>query len=322
MSLFVLVRVRTVGTRSWLKILIFFIIYILSIGSCTRSYNAVSNTIQIDNSGLITWSGAVPAAILKTGEYPLWFQLTQDGPVYIESIEDAVDTIAFTPWPYALHISSITESGSNLVMAINRDGFLLLSPGIINVQNIQLPEDQSIVMYRFPGGEIWRLYTVGGFVLYDGNPVAVLYLDNRFMNSNLLQPRPGIWSFNMNSNIIFPLVIPALQLFPEEEDWGIDTLRLGADGFYYYRAVKRDSYSQITRMYRTTNLAQSGNEISAEVFFGSAVRQTVFSHPSLPLLPDGFVYTGIAEIGDSLFASWEEQADYSIGAAGFMLIMP
>jgi len=41
---------------------------------------------------------------------------------------------------------------------------------------------------------------------------------------------------------------------------------------------------------------------------------------TLPPLPEGFGYTGIAVFGKILVASWEEQQDASIGAAGFMVI--
>jgi hypothetical protein len=47
---------------------------------------------------------------------------------------------------------------------------------------------------------------------------------------------------------------------------------------------------------------------------------TVIRHLSLPPLPEGFCYTGIGMCGDTIFASWEEQDEYSIGAAGFMVI--
>jgi len=43
---------------------------------------------------------------------------------------------------------------------------------------------------------------------------------------------------------------------------------------------------------------------------------------SLPPLPQGFVYTGIAAVGDSVVALWEEQDGAGIGAAGFMLFRP
>ena len=40
---------------------------------------------------------------------------------------------------------------------------------------------------------------------------------------------------------------------------------------------------------------------------------------SLPALPQGFAYTGIALLGDIVLATWEEQQGAGIGAAGFML---
>jgi len=40
---------------------------------------------------------------------------------------------------------------------------------------------------------------------------------------------------------------------------------------------------------------------------------------SLAPLPEGFVYTGIAVLGNVLAASWEEQQEAGIGAAGFMV---
>jgi len=41
---------------------------------------------------------------------------------------------------------------------------------------------------------------------------------------------------------------------------------------------------------------------------------------SLSALPDGFVYTGAALLGKVIVASWEEQLEAGIGAAGFMLM--
>jgi hypothetical protein len=41
---------------------------------------------------------------------------------------------------------------------------------------------------------------------------------------------------------------------------------------------------------------------------------------SLPPLPEGFVYTGIGVIKNTLAASWEEQQEAGIGAAGFLVV--
>jgi hypothetical protein len=254
------------------------------------------------------------AAVLQTGEYPLWFQLTEDGPVLIESIEDAVFSAALAPWPLAIHVRFFQQKEDELVMVINRDGFLLLSPNAGHAP--------GIAMFRFSGGDFWKQYTAGGFVFYNGRPAALLYLDDRFLDSNAPLPRPRVWTFSMDSNNPVPLDITAFASFPAEDGWDVDTLRLGSDGMFYYRAAKRSGSQPAVRMFRTRSLTQAGAEISLDVFYGSAPRVTEISHPSLPQLPEGFVYTGVAHVGDSLFASWEEQENFYIGAAGFLVMKP
>jgi hypothetical protein len=251
-------------------------------------------------------------AILQPGVHPLWFQLTEEGPVHIETAEDAAFTAALIPWPLARHIRFLHETDNGVVMVINRDGFLKLSPASGGAQ--------GLAMYYFSGGEYWRQYTAGGFIYYEGNPTALLYLDERFLSTNIPLPDKRTWSFNMNSNIPFPVNIPVFALFPSEEGWDIDTIRLASDGLIYYRAAKRTDTSTLLRMFRTADFEQAGQEIPVDVFFNSAPRETDFSHPLLPALPEGFVYTGIGRASGSLFASWEEQEEFSIGAAGFVVI--
>jgi hypothetical protein len=254
-------------------------------------------------------TSARPTAILQTGEQPLWFQLTENGPVHIESIEDAVFSAALIPWPYAPHVSFFQERGNALVMAVNRDGFLKLAPA-----------GEGLALYRFSGGSFWQQYTVGGFVFFEDKPAALLYFDNRFLDTAYPIPQSRTWTFNMDSNTPFPLEISALELFPVEEGWSVDTLRVGPDNLIYYRASKRNVSQPVIRMMWTADLTQGGQEITTEVFFNSAPLKTQITHPSLPPLPEGFIYTGIGMAGNNLFACWEEQVDYSIGAAGFMVI--
>jgi len=285
-------------------------------------------------------SGARPLFILQTGEHPLWFQLTEDGPVHIESIEDAVLTSALVPWPYALHICYLQKTDETLVMPVNRDGFLKIEKNnsalicenregnlrqsttgsVENPRTINSSiEPSDLVLYRF-SSDFWQNYTVGGFVYYDEKPAALLYLETRFMDTKIEQPNPFIWSFNMASNNPFPIIIPILEFFPIDEGWKTDSLRFGNDGFIYYRVVNRNEEETIIKMLRTNDLSLIGEEISPEVFYGSVPRKVDIHHPLLPILPEGFVYTGIEFVGNNLFASWEEQEDYNIGAAGFMVI--
>ena len=281
--------------------------------SCAPRGSSTSETPANEpDTVMTTHLGAKPEAVLKTGEHPLWFQLTDTGPVLLESIEDAVFSAALVPWTHALHISNLSEHNGEIIMAVNREGFLKLSP-YPDVEN-------GVAMYRFPGGELWRQYTIGGFVFYEENPAALLYLNDRFLDTALPHPPSRTWTFGMTSNTPFPLEIPALEFFPAKDGWTIDTLRFASDGFFYYRAAKRNAAVPVIRTLKTANLSREGSDVSLDDFYNSAARKNEISHPSLPPLPEGFLYTAAGQIGDSLAASWEEQEDFSIGAAGFVVI--
>ncbi|MDR0301715.1 MAG: hypothetical protein LBI04_05300 [Treponema sp.] len=282
-------------------------LFIFLIAACSRSTEKTPL-----NSVPVSHTGAKPAAVLQTGGIPLWFRLTEEGPVLLESIEDAAFSAALVPWPLALHIRFMHEKDGEIILAVNRDGFIKLSP--------YKGEIEGVTLFRFSGGEYWRQYTIGGFVFYNNNPVSLLYLDSRFLSTASPPPLLRAWTFNMESNMPFPLEIPAMELFPADEGWEADALRYGSGDLIYYRVVKRNDARPEVLMFSTADLSQAGDEISAEVFFNSASHREEISHPLLPQLPEGFFYTGIGRVGDNLFASWEEQEDFNIGAAGFVLI--
>jgi hypothetical protein len=328
-------------------------------------------------------------AILQAGEYPLWFQFNAKGPVILElleSIEDACFSAALIPWPLAQHVRFMLAQGKDLLIAVNGDGFYCLSP----------KENGQVGLYRFSGGESWRQYTVGAFVLFDGKPAALQYRDDRFLDSDAPLPAPRLWTFDLRSGGPQPLAIPSLGVFPPEAGWDVDTLRRGGDGFWYFRAVKKTAEQPEIRMLRSGDLVLEGEKVSLGAFQNAALPEplsaappplrkmltavfnenncglaavvspefqtvrtfaadrekaaicgfysdgpektfmlavfpqgnasyvtsssSVINHFSLPPLPEGFVYTGIGLCGDTIFASWEEQDEYSIGAAGFMVI--
>jgi len=287
-----------------------FILFVLI--SCTKTLSESSLLSDGGDADIQDfYPGARPLAILQTGRNPIWFLLTDSGPVHIGTIDDAISASALIPWPYAPHIQFLHEGQNELVMTVNRDGFLK-----ITLNDGTIP---GLALYRFSGGDFWKQYTVGGFVYYDGKPAALLYLNNRFMDANIPLPALRTWTFSMESNAPYPLEIPALGLFPEADRWEADTLRLGIDGLYYYRVARRTGSSPAIHMFRSDDLSKAGDEISAGVFFDSFLWDVV-SHPSLPPLPEGFVYTAIGEISGNLFAAWEEQSDFNIGAAGFVIL--
>jgi hypothetical protein len=282
-------------------------LFIFMAASCSR----IKEKKPLD-SVPVAHTGARPAVVLKTGVIPLWFRLMEEGPVLLDSIEDAAFSAAFIPWPLALHVRFLYEKDGEIILVINRDGFIKLVPykGAI----------EGITLYRFSGGDYWRQYTVGGFVFFNDNPAALLYLDDHFVSSASPPPLLRTWTFNMQSNMPFPLSVPALELYPAEEGWEADVLRYGYDGLIYYRVIKRNDAKPAVFMFSTMDLAKAGYEIQPDIFFKTALHKEEISNPLLPSLPEGFFYTGIGRVGDNLFASWEEQEDYNIGAAGFVVI--
>jgi len=298
----------------------FLCLIFLSLMSCNRPVSEKENpVIEVYNEPEI-YSDILPMAILQTGEYPLWFQLTENGPVCIETIEDA-ELTAFIPWTYALHVSFLQENEDSLVMVVNRDGFLNITPNEDKTQTVSANSvyAMSVSLYRFSGGELWQKYTTGGFVYFKGDPVTLLYTENRFLNNQ--QPFPIIraWTFHMDYDLTFPIHIPVFDFFPAQDNWEIDALRF-KDGFYFYRAAKRSGSNPSVKMFRTDDLSLQGEEISIEVFYNSLPQKKDFSNLSLPQLPEGFVYTNAGEVSGNLVASWEEQEEFFIGAAGFMVI--
>jgi len=296
--------------------------------SCSRTVlantpaNTLANTLEetsAENPAAAAWQGARPMAVLQAGAYPLWFQLTENGPVLLETIEDAVFSAALVPWPLALHVRFFMEKENELFLAVNRGGFLKLVPfsGETNGQKV----DGGFALFRFGGGSFFSQYTIGGFVFYENKPAVLLYLDDRFLDSAAPLPQPRTWTFNMDSNTPFPLEIPALEQFPAGGGWDADTLRPGSDGFFYYRIKNETLSPPELRMLRTNDLSQAGEEISLEAFYASIPREIeIPEHFSLPPLPENFVYTYACIAGGSLFACWEEQEEYNIGASGFMLV--
>jgi hypothetical protein len=341
-------------------------------------------------------SEAPPVAVLNAGLYALWFQFGPQGPEQIVSIEDACYSRALIPWPLAAHVRFMIAHGDDVIMAINGDGFLVLRSW-----DIQAGE-QGTALYRFSGGDLWQLYTVAALVFVDEIPAALLYRDDRFLDTGAPLPVPRAWTFTMETSTPLALDIPALQLFPGHEGWDIDTLRFSSDGYWYYRVIKKDSGEQTIKYMRSLSLETDGGPVSSGMFHNSALpeplaaappalssllglmdfqeavmvvspdynSQRYFAHnpdsvidtlayfraspPSvlainvqgsglydagvpplsaapdaavprgipltLPSLPENFVYTGIALSGETIIAAWEEQEEYSTGAAGFMAL--
>jgi hypothetical protein len=342
-----------------------------------------------------------PLAILQAGEYPLWFELGEDGPVQIASAEDAALS-PFMPWPLARHIRFVLAPDGDLVMAVNRDGFLRLA-----VREGAPAERAALFRHAFPMSR--RNYTTASLFIYEGRPALLLYRDDFFVESDAALPSPRAYVTAPDEAAPQPLELPAFAAWPPGEGWDADALRLGPDGFWYFRFVKKDIPQPGIVYRRSRDLNGESGEVSLAAFQNSALPEPPGAAPpalrsalnaaealsagapaavvspdfawlryfsvggidagtadgaesgagrisgyyrrngdgafaltalpdgrgffaadaagdteirpfTLPPLPEKFVYTYIGLVGEVLFAAWEEQEDFNIGAAGFMVI--
>ena len=359
--------------------------------SCTRS----------DRNGALPLNAQVqPIAVLKAGEYPLWFQLGPQGPALLNSIDEACYSRALIPWPLTEHVRFILAQSDDVFFAVNCSGFLMFSPWN------ETAGGGETALYYFPGGDLWQSATIAAFVFYNDSPAALLYSDDRFINTRSPLPDPRVWTFNRETPVPFGLDIPAFNNFSASEGWDVDALRYSIvypaalaaasessspDGFWYYRVIKKDSQVNNIIYMRSASLGAEGETINSGQFYNSAlpaplsavppvlapllknthgavmvvspefISQRYFARPTddtisayvyyrdasraallidsqgrgfrtaateteeyfplaLPQLPENFAYTGIALCGQTIVAVWEEQEEYNIGAAGFMVL--
>jgi hypothetical protein len=74
---------------------------------------------------------------------------------------------------------------------------------------------------------------------------------------------------------------PAFKAFPPADDWDIDALRQGPDGYWYFRGIQRKTAQPKTLYLRTPKLTQPGEPVSLTDFRNSALPSPTKKAPPL-----------------------------------------
>jgi hypothetical protein len=220
-------------------------------------------------------------------------------------------------------VAAVLVHRDTLYLAVNRDSLLAVRP----------VEGGDLGLYRFAAGtDYWDSYTVGNLFIYEDRAALFFYRDDTFTEPAAAPPRPPVLGLQTPPSgnpsappaYFTPLAVPALADIPFADGWEADILRRGTDSLWYYRGILRKNGGRESRYFRGADLSRSGEEIgvgtyrSAQSPGGAAAESG--GTAALPPLPENFVYSHVTQLGDFLFAAWEEQEDYNIGAAGFMVI--
>jgi hypothetical protein len=216
-----------------------------------------------------------PLAIIKSGDNPLWFELGTErvgtkGPFQITAPDEASLT-PFEPWPLARRITGMVFQEDRLIMGMNREGFLIALPR----------KDETIALYRIADEAYWGNYTIGSLFLFEGNPAALLYRDDFFVDPVSAPPSPRVFAPLKGNTHPVEIKVPAFAAFLPSEGWDIETLRQGRDGYWYYRGMQRAS-SQFKRLYfRTSDLSLPGESVSVSAFRNAALPLSLDKAPPL-----------------------------------------
>jgi hypothetical protein len=211
-----------------------------------------------------------PLLIIESGDNPLWFEFKDDGPSLISSPGEASLKL-FEPWTLARMSRGMVMQDTRLTIAINREGFLTSLPR----------DDARIALYRIAEPAYWSKYTIGSFFVFEGNPAALLYRDDFFVDPLASPPLPRVVAqVNGNPHPV-GVSIPALEWFPPSEGWDVETLRQGPDGYWYYRGIQKVSAQAAHRYFRTDALSHVGEAISVAAFRNSALPEPLNKAPPL-----------------------------------------
>ena len=352
--------------------------------ACSENKSRLSGKASTGNSWRTDGSVWPALAMLQTGDNALWFEFGADGPALIESPSSATLS-PYLPWPHARFVTGIQFWNNFIVMAVNRDGFLVFGKG---------RNSGEAVLYRIANSRLWDPYTAESFFLWEGKPAVLLYRNDFFLEPSAPKLGNQVFVLDAASPVPLSVSISALDNFPPP--WEAELAHQGVDGSWYFRMKEKGRPEAETAYFRSASLSEKGNTVSigdwrnssrpdtpenipgylAEVLgraaeFGitgfSAVKTIssdfdgertfaleedegmvllfAYCEPlrafvispdgrglysivkeggvrpfSLPSLPEGFFYTGMALLENVVIASWEEQQEAGIGSAGFMVI--
>jgi hypothetical protein len=218
----------------------------------------------------------VPLLILQAGENPLWFELGDEGPRVIKDPDEA-SLSPFVPWPLARHIRFILPRGEELVMGVNREGFLRFAPW----DRAGSPDSGGIALYRHADVPYWGQYTLGALFPFGEGVAALLYRDDFFSETGLPLPGPRVFSLERDSPELRALELPALEEFPAGEGWDVDALRPAPDGYWYYRGIRKNIAQPEIAYRRTRDLGLRGEAVSVSGFQNSALPEPAAAAPAL-----------------------------------------
>jgi len=216
--------------------------------------SSVETTEDVQEYASLPWPAL---ARLRAGENPIWFEFGQGGPYLIESAA-AASLTPYVPWPHARYVTAMAMWNGFLVMAVNRDGFLVFG----QAGGAYPSEAEELLLCRSAAGSLWDPYTTESFFIWEGRPAVLLYRNDFFGELTAQTPNPRVYALDLSSPVPVGAYVPALEIFPSGGSWETELLRRGPDGLWYYRMKEKGRDRPATAYFRTKDLNVEGERIS------------------------------------------------------------
>ncbi|MDR1399366.1 MAG: hypothetical protein LBJ41_05540 [Treponema sp.] len=244
-----------------------------------------------------------PLAIIKSGEHPLWFELidgvSETGLDGIRLFTTPANAMLndFVPWPLARNVSAMLLQDERLVLAINREGFL-----VVEAAPPTIPQVADLALYRIANRAYWDKYTVDALFLFEGSPTVLLYRDSFFINPTVNVPDPRSFALIPGNTSPLGLEIPAFSPFPDADVWDLDSFRQGAEGAWYFRGLQQNQ-SKI-QYFCAQSLLMPAGTVSLGVFMNSASPEVLDAAPPV--------------LGAALEAAFERSGRFKLNIAAII----
>jgi hypothetical protein len=284
---------------------VFCVIFIGFVFACQKNTTAETEpNIESDvQTSATLWMN--PLAIAVPSENPLWFELSDDGPVLISSPEDA-SLRSFVPWPSSIHVKDMLLQENRLVMAVNRLGFLAFIPW----------DSSRLGMYSVFDKAYWGRYSIASLFLYEQKPSVILYRDDFFFaDTDAPLPKMPVMALVKGSIQPVKAEIPAFKDFSSLQGWDIEALIRGKNGFWNFTAAQKSSDARNKSYYQAKSLTDQPASISMGNYWAALEPESI---ENASLLLKNTVMTAInSRQGDfsylieAIFPNGEQEIRYS-----------
>ncbi|MDR1178414.1 MAG: hypothetical protein LBK64_06270 [Spirochaetaceae bacterium] len=215
------------------------------------------------------WDTDEPDLILVSGANPLWFEFGDTGPLHIDG-PLAASVPPYAPWPLSRHGAGLLAGDGELVLAVNRSGFIVFRPR----------SGQRLALYALTDRDYWSRFSVAALFPFEEQAAALLYRDDFFSDTpGGALPDPRVFALNRDYPAMEALKVPAFASLAPSGGWDVEQLELGNDRRWYFRGVRKNTEQGARNYYAVSDLSAAPEPSSIGAFQSAGLPASLDTAP-------------------------------------------